>query len=517
MRGLTRIIRAGAATLGAMAGVVCLLIVFNLASFGSFELQRLREPTLVFWLCALTVLLLRFDRGEAWTRWTSTIETWLGSSRAFAVIVVVGGVLLAASSLTHHLAFNTYSHDLGMYQEALAKAWSWPPLFSRWLGTSFFGEHFSPALLVLAPLYQLYSSPLTLVLLHSVILFSGVFPLAAVGRELGLTRAVTNLVCLVYLFFPTVARAVAYPFHHEVLYPVVLISLYLGFLRRRPLVVALLVLAAVAIKEDAGLYLVGMGVFLGLHHRQWRWGAPIAIGGAFATTVAVLWLIPAFQDGSAGYGFLGRWHSWVTPAGFLGAARTMLAAVFTEDFLTVVAATVFIPFRGRWTWTVVAIPVLLNLTSATANQAQLGLYYGVPVAATAAVAAMAALASRPTSRTAGLKLAATALVINLAAFTYPSIPSCRGEVLAELQRIDPEATVAMSASFDPHLQRAERRELVRAEEMPSTAFVVLRTDRFTWPLASEQAADLAVRLGENKVYEERFRCDGFAFFERVTR
>jgi len=513
MQRLTRIVRAAAASLGALAAVISVLIVFNVASFGSVELQRLREPTLVFWICVLAVFFLRPDRTDAWARWSSRVETWFASPRAFAAIAGIGGLLLVASSLTHHLAFNTHSHDLGIYQEALAGAWEWPPLPSRWLGSSFLGEHFSPVLFLIAPLYRALNSPLTLVLLHPVVLWAGVFPLAAVGRELGLTRAITNLVCLVYLFFPTVARAAAYPFHHEVFYPVVLISLYLGFLQKRPLLVGLLVVAAVAVKEDAGLYLLGMGIFFGLHHRRWRWGAPIAVAGAVSTAIAVVWIIPFFQTGSAGYGFLGRWHAWVTPVGVMGAAGNMLAAILTEDFITVIAATVLLPFRGRWTWTVVAIPVLLNLTSSSANQAQLGLYYGVPVAATAAVASMAALACRPSSRAGGLKLAAVALVINVAAFTYPSIPSCRGEVLAEIRRIDREATVAMSASFDPLLQHVERRELVRARQEPRTDLVVLRTDRYTWPLERDQASGLASRLESSPRYEERFRCDGFVIFE----
>ncbi len=516
MQRVTRIVRAAAASLGALAAVTSVLIVFNVASFGSVELQRLREPTLVFWICVLAVLLLRPDRSDAWARWTSMVEARFASPPAFAAIAGFGGLLLVASSLTHHLAFNTYSHDLGIYQEALAGAWEWPPLYSRWLGSSFLGEHFSPVLFLIAPLYRAMSSPLTLVLLHAVVLWVGVFPLAAVGRELGLTRAITNLVCLVYLFFPTVARAAAYPFHHEVFYPVVLISLYLGFLQRKPLLVALMVLAAVAVKEDAGLYLVGMGVFFGLHHRRWRWGAPIAVAGAVSTAVAVVWIIPFFQTGSAGYGFLGRWHAWITPVGFMGAAGDVLAAIFTEDFITVIAATVLLPFRGRWTWTVVAIPVLLNLTSSTANQAQLGLYYGVPVAATAAVASMAALGCRPTSRAGGLKLAAVALVINVAAFTYPSIPPYRGEVLAELRRIDREATVAASASFDPLLQYIERRELILPGEKPSTDLVVVRTDRFTWPLDRDQASELVSRLEASPWYEERFRRGGFVIFEHRT-
>jgi hypothetical protein len=62
---------------------------------------------------------------------------------------------------------------------------------------------------------------------------------------------------------------------------------------------------------------------------------------------------------------------------------------------------------------------------------------------------------------------ATIVVINIAAFTYPSIPRCRGEVVAELARIDPEAKVVMSASFDPLLQHVEHRRTHRFRDFDS--------------------------------------------------
>jgi len=514
MSALARAVRGMGFGLAVLAGVVAVLVVFNAAVFGPVAIQRLREPTLAIWLGLLVVVLVSSDRAALWERWTSKLETWLGSASGLRSVVAVGGMLILASSLTQHLAFNTYLHDLGIYQEALANAWHDPPLMSATLGSSFLGEHFSPVLFLIAPLYQLFPSPLTLVILNALLLWVGVFVLRAVARELEVTPSVANLICLVYLFFPVVARSAGYPFHHEVLYPVVLFGLYLAFLRDRKLLGALLVMAAISIKEDAGLYLVGMGVFMGLHHRRWRWGGAVAAVGAVSTLAAVLWIIPHFASGGAGYSFHGRWTPWLDPTGIPGAVRRLVAAVFTEDVITVVAATVLIPFRGRWTWTVVAIPFALNLTSSTAIQAQLGLYYGLPVAATAAIASVAALALQPLSRGRAVKVAAAAVAINVAALTYPSIPSTRGEVLAELAAIDDTASVAMSASFDPLLQRVERRESLRAGVVPTTDYALVKTDRFTWPLSREEAAELAALLEVDGEWERFFSREGFAFFRR---
>jgi hypothetical protein len=416
--------------------------------------------------------------------------------------------------MTQHLAFNTYSHDLGLYQEALTRAWASPPLDSEILGSSFLGEHFSPVLFLLAPVYQLLPSPLTLVVLNAVFLWVGVFPLKALADEVGLTPPVANLVCLIYLFFPVVARSAGYPFHHETLYPVVLIGLYLAFLRDRKLAGALLVVAAISIKEDAGLYLVGIGAFMGLHHRRWRWGAAVAAAGAIATTVAVFWIIPLFAPDSLGYGFHGRWTPWLDPETVGDAVRNLVAAVATEDVITVLAATLLIPFRGRWTWTVAAVPLVLNLTSSNANQAQLALYYGLPFCATAAIAVVASMAAAPIGRRRGPKLAAASVVINVAALTYPSIPACRGEVLAGLGEIDGGATVIASACFDPLLQHVDRRRPATPQPRSDADVILVKTERFTWPLTRDQAEELAAGLDENPAFRRVLERDGFAFFVR---
>ena len=89
--GIARIMRSAAAVLAVATVVVIVLIVCNAAEFGSVELQRLREPTLVLWICVLTAILLRRDPGEAWARVTSRIETWLGSPSGFRMVCSAAG------------------------------------------------------------------------------------------------------------------------------------------------------------------------------------------------------------------------------------------------------------------------------------------------------------------------------------------------------------------------------------------------------------------------------------------
>jgi hypothetical protein len=106
------------------------------------------------------------------------------------------------------------------------------------------------------------------------------------------------------------------------------------------------------------------------------------------------------------------------------------------------------------------------------------------------------------------------VVINVAALTYPSIPACRGEVLARLGEIDGGATVAASACFDPLLQHVDRRRPATTQPRADADFILLKTERFTWPLTPGQAAELAAGLDENPAFHRVLERDGFAFFVR---
>jgi uncharacterized membrane protein len=65
---------------------------------------------------------------------------------------------------------------------------------------------------------------------------------------------------------------------------------------------------ALLCKEEVGLVVFGVGLFILLVERDWRWGAPIAIGGAGWFVVMQQIVIPAFGDGN--YPQIGYYAAW---------------------------------------------------------------------------------------------------------------------------------------------------------------------------------------------------------------
>ena len=174
---------------------------------------------------------------------------------------------------------------------------------------SVLGDHWSPILAILAPLYWIYNSPQTLLVAQAVLFALAIPPLwlftcRAFG---GGRRAVVAayLVSVAYLLSWPVASAVAFPFH-EVAFVPVLTAVALERLQAGRLRTALIAVAALLlVKEDMGLLVAGIGLYLAVARprvvpRQGLVAAALIAAGIADSVLAVYVLIPAF-GGSSGY------------------------------------------------------------------------------------------------------------------------------------------------------------------------------------------------------------------------
>ncbi|WP_170990816.1 DUF2079 domain-containing protein [Herbidospora galbida] len=164
-------------------------------------------------------------------------------------------------------------------------------------GFSLLGDHWSPILALLAPLYWLNDGPLSLLFAQGVLFALAAPPLwLFTRRRLGAASA--YLVSVAYVVCWPVAQAVEFDFH-EVAFAPPLIAWMVerydaGRVRTALLMGGLLLLT----KEDMGLVIAGFGLYLAARGR-WRSGLLLVGGGVAAVLVATKVLIPFFggRDG----------------------------------------------------------------------------------------------------------------------------------------------------------------------------------------------------------------------------
>lgn len=258
--------------------------------------------------------------GPASTRLRSALTADQG---AVTALTAVAACAYGAFSLIRFRDFKTSSVDLVMFDQAVRSYAAFGPGQSILDGlhsgigpnASILGDHFSPIVAVLAPLYWIAPGPQTLLLAQAALFALAIPPLwLFTRRALGGGRPGTMaayLVAVAYALSWPVAAAVSFDFHETAFVPV-LTAVALERLGAGRLRGALLALGALLlVKEDMGLFVAGFGLYLAAARypvvsRQRLMAVSLAGTGLAYTGAATYFLIPAF-------GGLGSTH-WAYPA-----------------------------------------------------------------------------------------------------------------------------------------------------------------------------------------------------------
>ena len=215
----------------------------------------------------------------------------------------VVAALYATLAWARYRAFVTPSWDLAIFTQVVDHyAHLEAPLAEvKGPGFNFLGDHFSPALAVLAPAYRLFPTPVTLLVAQSVLLGLSVVPVARAAQR-RLARPVAVVVGVGYAASFGLATAVLVEFHEVALaVPLVAWSLE-AFLDRRWRACLLWALPLVLVKEDLGATVAVIAGLVALASGRGRtrvWALVVAFGALAASALEVLVLIPALAGGGS--------------------------------------------------------------------------------------------------------------------------------------------------------------------------------------------------------------------------
>lgn len=208
-------------------------------------------------------------------------------------------VLFSTLSLLRHARLRTSGYDLGIFEQGVRSyaEGRLPTSLLKGVDYSLLGDHFSPILALLAPVYALVPRAETLLVAQAVLLAVGVVPLALwTARTLGGPAAF--VVSSSYGLAGGLWHAVAFDFH-EIAFAVPLLAFAMAALGRRRWRTAMLWAAPlVLVKEDLGLTVAGIGVLVAVLGRtagDRRLGIGTALFGLASTALETLVVIPAMN------------------------------------------------------------------------------------------------------------------------------------------------------------------------------------------------------------------------------
>jgi uncharacterized membrane protein len=288
------------------------------------------------------------DRKHAGTGWV-----WIAACVLF--------VIYGAVSLRLHQRMLTTGYDLGIFEQGVRSYAHGHLPVSELKGPGFalLGDHFSPALALLAPFYRLWPSPLTLLAAQAVLLAVAVVPLALFAQR-ALGRRAAMGVAFGYGTSWGIAQTVGFDFH-QVAFAVPLLAFSLTALAEgRWVPAALWAVPLLTVKEDLGLTVAAIGVVMAVRGAR-RPGAALVAGGLLGSALEVLVVIPAFNE----EGRFAYWDKMMSSdSGGQGAGdllyRLTMGVITPEPkavmLVMLLAPTAFLALRSPLVW--ICVPTL---------------------------------------------------------------------------------------------------------------------------------------------------------------
>ena len=396
---------------------------------------------------------------------------WLSAERTVAIAgTTFAAVFSLLAALKYH-NFGSSRFNLGNFVQAVwSTAHGRPFEMTADTGEQFvrLGAHVEPILLLFAPAWRVWPSPVMLLVVQAVALASGIFPVFWLARK-HLGVAAGRRVALAYLFYPSVSLLTINEFHAVALaIPFLLFAAwYLDEGRLLPF--AIWAVLAMSTKEQIGLAVAGMGIWYALRHRRVRAGAITAGAGLLWSSFAFLVVIPHFSP-TGQNPFVGRYadlggspsgiaESLVTsPSSILDALAQPLNAVYLVALLIPVAGICLLAPIAL----IPAVPELfINLLSTHFGQKTVGWQYVAGIVPFIFLATIYGLRSRPRKLQFLSRLVVMAALLNfLISITYivsaVRAPMDRDTATTALRLIPPDVPVSASGHFGVRLSDRER-------------------------------------------------------------
>lgn len=248
-------------------------------------------------------------------------------------------VVFSFLTVLKHEAFETTAFDLGNMDQAV-----WNSLRGRLLPFTNWGEegtrlayHVDPILILISPLYLVYSDPRTLLVLQTVVVALGAWPIYLLARERLGTNPAVLVFPLSYLLYPALEAANMFDFHPTTLVAGLFPFAFYFLEKRRYALFFLLAVLVMCCKEEMPLLVAMLGLYALLLQRNWRVGSAAIALGMVWFVVAVYVIIPHFNpEGHSPY--LGSYsHLGEGPMGILKTALTdpmaIVRTLFTREKL----------------------------------------------------------------------------------------------------------------------------------------------------------------------------------------
>lgn len=340
-----------------------------------------------------------------------SVEAPSGRTRWAPVVVALACLIFAVQfsvwSMRRYDLFLARRFDLGNMVQAVWSAAHGDLLLTS---TDIVGEqvprfagHFEPILWLFGPLWWLWPSPNLLVVAQAVAIASSGIPAYLIARRVIGHPAIAALFCVVTLMYPFVQAQTLFDFHAVALATPLILWLVWAAVSGHDIVLGVTVVLAAATKEQVGLALFVIGLWIAIELGRRRAGTLIAVFGLVWSAVAIGLVMPHFRTAGAEVALVGRYGEFGDSVGAavinlivhpVRSAEILATESRVIFVLALLAPLLFLPLRAPLLAAAAVPDVLINLMSSHPQQQQLAFHYGAvsgPILIAAAIVGLGSL------------------------------------------------------------------------------------------------------------------------------
>lgn len=196
--------------------------------------------------------------------------SFLRSSKGLILLVItIYIVATCLLGLVRHWRFESFGYDLGIFDQ---EVWNYAHLRLPYSTIKIpnmviLGDHFSPSLALLGPLYLFWPGAKFLIVFQAVFMGISALPIYFLGRKILKSKLLAIVITISYLTFFGLQNAVAFDFHEITLATGVLAWLFYFLEEKRLGWYWAGFFVALGMKEDVSLILATLGIYTFLRYR----------------------------------------------------------------------------------------------------------------------------------------------------------------------------------------------------------------------------------------------------------
>lgn len=425
-------------------------------------------------------------------------------------------VIFSVHSLSRHNTFNSHALDLGIHTQAsFLFAKNLLP-FSSILHMPYLADHFGLIMLILSPIYKLFPSAATILVLQALLVSLSSIFIYAIALDKLRNVLLSSLITLSYLAAPGVLSAINFDFHLATIsvFPLSLM-LYAWYFKKFKLYWTSLILG-ITFKEDIQIFIFGLGIYQ-LIQKQHKQGAITLLLAASSFYLIKFQIMPSLWFGvenlDIGTSLLPLTDPFTLIYLFLLRPNIFMDQIFnspvklnTIDF--VYRQFAFLPLLSPLSWFTVFPALFLRFSSLATHFWTSSFHYNANLTPFLAVSAILALKK--------FRIPFFPVIILLIFFLITGgltpngmiwrtmqnpfqDPSRFRHIEDDLQTIPASAAVSAQSPLVPHI--ANREKIYMFPEIYDAEYIVLDPSLSNYPLRPEELQSKIAALEKSKYWQ----------------